>query len=356
MKYLIMTVLLGMSTLVCAHQYHTHSDDDSHKPQQDNIYLKEAVHLLQQARRDSDETKYLQAEKILNKISRQTTQVKIYLAEIQQYFHRFDEALYTLQGIRHNTSAELLRAGIYFTQGKFSQAHAECKTLFGRADTLLAMTCTAHANSLQGELVKAYEVLEAAITHVPTKSQQAKAWALVTLAEMSERNDDAVKAKHFYSSALALNPNDLPSRIAYADILLLERDYAKTIELTKNFKSHDLLALRYIRALAHQDFNASKKEFTILKNRIENYSQEKRHLHFDLLAEYHLYFRQDPIKALYWAKRHWQQQKTPRDARLLAQLSIVAEDNTAINELKKWQQGFRLQDKKLEVLLRNSAI
>ncbi len=349
MKILIAVILLGMSTLSFSHQYHAPHGVSSDI--MDSKIMLQVKQLMVKGRQESNEQYYLKASKLLDKVKTSSAQKTLFRAEIQQYFHRFNQALTTLNSINHTASTDLLRASIYFTQGKFRQAHQHCKNLFGQVDTLLALTCISHANSLQGELDKAYEVLVSALEHVKTDSSSSRLWAYVTLAEMAERKLDYEMAKQLYTKALEINPTDMPTRIAYADILLNERNAIKTILVTQDYLHNDLLLLRYVRANSLYEKNEDNKAYIRLKDRIENYTRENQHLHYDLLAEYQLYIKLDAQQALVWAERHWQQQKTPRDARLLATVAEQVGDISSKQRVINWQQNYGLEDKLLERIL-----
>ncbi len=212
----------------------------------------------------------------------------------------------------------------------------------------------AQANSLLGELDKGYKVLKAAIQHIHSKDQHALAWAYATLAEMAERKYDLGAAKSYYKKSLTIKANDHPSRIAYADILLAENNYDEVLSLTKDYLDNDLLMLRYVRALNIQGDKRTSDHFCELKRRVLNYTDNNRHLHYDLLAEYYLYFSADFEQSLQWARRHWQQQKTPRDARLLANVAIQAVDNKSLDEIQHWHTTYQVEDKGYEHLIKSS--
>ncbi len=357
MKVFLTVTLFTISTFSFAHQYHAHSDERD--TQMESKIMEQVQQQMEMARQQSDEQYYLKASKLLDKIKSSPTQKKIFQAEIQQYFHQFDQALDTLSELGENASTDLLHASIYFTQGKFQQAHQHCKRLFGQVENLMALTCISQANSLQGELDKAYKVLTAAITHIPSNSSHSRSWAYVTLAEMAERKADYETAKVFYEKALEINPVDIPTRIAYADILLQENNSLKTKTITLDYLHNDLLRLRYVRAINLIENNkAAEKnsEYLKLKHRVEHYTEKNQHLHYDLLAEYYLYIKQDTGQALKWAKRHWQQQKTPRDARLLARVAQQAGDRLSKQQVINWQQFHGLEDKRLEKILHQQEI
>ena len=354
MKILMAVVLLGINTLSFAHQYHA-PHGERHEITDSKIML-QVKQLMEKGRQQSDEQYYLKASKLLDKVKKNSAQKTLFAAEIQQYFHHFDQALNTLNRVSPSASTDLLHASIYFTQGKVELAHQHCKRLFGQVDHLLALTCISQANSLQGELDRAYQALLAAVQHISSDSDQALSWAYVTLAEMSERKADYEIAKQFYSKALEINPTDMPTRIAYADILLSERNGSKTILITQDYLHNDLLRLRYVRAKNLYANDVNNKEYLILKDRIEHYTEKNQHLHYDLLAEYQLYIENNAQQALVWAKRHWQQQKTPRDARLLATVAAKTGDKEIKQWVTDWQQAHKTEDKPLADILNEQKL
>ena len=343
-----------MATMIVeAHSEHSHHQNEKIELDDRDSRLNEVRLLMDKASHGNKEDYYSQAAKLLDKLKYSSVQSRLYKAEIQQYFHQFDEAVSTLSGNRHDPATSLMRAGIYFTQGKMTLAQQECKNIFGKVDNLLAITCMAQANSLLGELDKGYQVLTAAIKHVNTDDKQSLAWAYVTLAEMSERRFDRETAKLYYLKALKLNKNDHPSRIAYADLLLEEKKYRQVLSLTKDYLQNDLVMLRYVRALNIQGDPTTSDHFCELKRRVLNYTAKNKHLHYDLLAEYYLYFSDNFEYSLQWAKQHWQQQKTPRDARLLARVAIKAVDSDSLDKISQWRTTYHVEDKGYDRLLTN---
>ena len=358
-KIVLSIFLLSFSTLGIAHSNHHHPVKQEEGKTLNKIQKVELI--LKEARSKNDQNKYREAKTLLDEMGK-TVKVRLYLAEIQQYFHNFDSALSTLAPIKNNSSSGLLKASIYFTQGKVKRAHHECMKLFGAIDNLVAMTCLAQANSLLGQLDKAYGVLHASMQHMQSDNKQSQAWAYVTLAEMAERKSDTESARRFYQKALALNKNDYPSRIAYADLLLEEKNYSKVTAITKDYLNNDLIMLRYVRALNIQGDLRTSDHFCELKRRVlnyigtSNYSKQNQHLHYDLIAEYFLYFSADSELALNWAKKHWHQQKTPRDARLLLKAAIEANDDAVIEEVKHWQGMFQTEDKRQQALFKDTIL
>ena len=357
MKIIVGVILVVVNFCLPATYVLAHSDHrlyDSESSRQEILALKQVQRLIEKGSQLGEQDYYLQAEQLLDEIKQPSNEVRLYKAQIQQYFHNFDTALELLSVNKDDPAAILLRASIYFTQGKARQAHSECKQLFGQVDNLLAITCMAQANSLLGELNKSYKVLEAAITHVKSDDKESLAWSYVVLAEMAERLSDNEQALSFYKKALAINENDIPSRIAYSDILLKEKRFKEVLSLTKNYLHNDLLMLRYVRALNIQGDLRASDHFCELKRRVLNYTDKNRHLHYDLFAEYYLYFSTNFEYSLQWAKRHWQQQKTPRDARLLAKVAIQAADQESLDQITQWRTTLMLEDKNYDQLVNQS--
>ena len=181
-------------------------------------------------------------------------------------------------------------------------------------------------------------------------------WAYTTLAEMAERRNEIKTAMLFYERALKLKPNDIPSRIAYADLLISQKQYDKAQQITKDYLRNDLLLLRYVRALNIQGDMRMSDHFCDLKRRVLNYEYKKNHLHYDLMAEYYFYFSTDFDTALAYASKHWQQQKTPRDARLLATVALTAGDEDKLQAIHQWRGQRQLEDKLLDNILQYAVL
>ena len=345
MKKLLTICLLLINAPVYAHSVH-HQHDEHTTNTQDLAQVRE---LMTKARELADEDIYREASKRLDQMKVYSQEARLYRAEIQQHFHEFDKALHTLADSNESINAAILKANILYTQGKFDEQLKTCKLLFKHDRQLTALTCLSQAMSLQGKLEESYALLGKWIESVDSSADMH--WSYVTMAEMAERLNYPAQAIAYYRKAIALQKNDLASRLALADILLETQQYDEALKLTRDYLQHDAALLRYVRALNIQGDPRTSDHFCELKRRVLNYAGKKEHLHYDLLAEYYLYFSDQYEEAMNWANRHWKGQKTPRDARLLAKVSNAAGDFAVSEMLKNWQRQNKLQDSLLNRLI-----
>jgi len=315
--------------------------------------------LLDKGRSLSEEKYYRQARELLLNNELNSPMSLVFEAEIAQYFHEFDLAIKLLNKSKQNVTTHLMKANTYITQGKVAQAKKSCKQLYAKTETIIYMTCIAKVTSMQGKLDKSYQLMSYLIKQYENEKNANKAimhWAYVSTAEMAERMKNPEVAKRLYQKALRIHKNDIATRIAYADILLAEKQYKKVEALTKKYLQHDPLMLRYVRALNIQGDLRTSAHFCELKRRILNYDDKKAHLHYDTLAEYYYYFNQGQDLAHKYANKHWQQQKTPRDARLLAKVAASQYDEPAIQAIQMWLAENKTEDALLTSLLSDVLI
>lgn len=358
MRYI--TILFG---IIFLSQVQAHSDHIKIKSTLTNAEQKVVQHqsrlmkvevLLDKGRSLSEEKYYRQARKILQQDKLNSPMSLVYEAEIAQYFHEFDMAIELLNKSKQNVTTHLMKANTYITQGKVEQASESCKKLYGRTETIIYMTCIAKVTSMQGKLDKSYRLMNYLITKYETDKNADKTilhWAYVTTAEMAERMNKPQVAEKYYQQSLKINQHDIATRIAYADILLANKRYKQVEALTRDYLQHDPLMLRYVRALNIQGDLRTSAHFCELKRRILNYDEKKSHLHYDTLAEYYYYFNQGQALAIKYANKHWQQQKTPRDARLLAKVAASQYDEPAIQSIQQWLVVNKTEDALLKSLL-----
>lgn len=358
MRYILTFIIAISCSAVNAHPRHVHSHDNENKKHthaekdHHHTHLQHEIEtLLDTARRTSAEKDYQRVYKQLKALNTRDPKLLLYLAEVQQHFHEFDAALTTLQRIPQTAASLLLRANIEYTQGKYAASQQSCKALFRQGVTLYALICSAQASALQGQLERSYRLLDSLQQQQRIQDKAALHWLYVNLAEMAERNNDEPHALEFYQKALVLQPDDIPTLIAYTDILLSKQDYQQVQLLTRNHLQHDPLLLRYVRALNLKDDVKNNLYFHQLTHRLIEH-KNRRHLHGDSIAEYYYYFTNDGQTAHHWARQHWARQKTPRDARLLARTATRIHDRGSIAMLQKWQKTCGLQDQMLSKTLR----
>lgn len=352
MKYLLAVLLSLSSSIAVAHVEHheTNIKQKSGNSTQSEL-VSEIKQLIAIAKAKRDEKSYKQIlskikiEEVLNPV------LFLYMADAQQYFHQFDEALYTLELATELPGAGLMKANILMTQGRFKEATKTCRQLVGKIDELLAITCYSQAISLNGQLEKGYKVLSAFVRSIKDNRENDLQWTYAVLGEMSERLNKLKQAEEYYEKALKIDTNDVSSRIALSDILIDQKRFDDVIKLTEKNLRYDPVLLRYVRALNIQGDKRMNGYFCELKRRVLSYKNKKEHLHYDTKSEYQLYFTDDIETAMKDIQQHWNQQKLPRDARLISKVGVLKGEFEVLDEVRQWQLANKLEDQALTQIL-----
>jgi hypothetical protein len=142
-------------------------------------------------------------------------------------------------------------------------------------------------------------------------------------------------------------------------VYLKQQDSKNALLILNGDYNNDTILIRAILAAQNKTGQLKHKSFQIeltrLKQRIALLETRNDGLHLDTLAEYYLYIARRPIQAAKWARAHWQNQKTPRDTRLLLHAAIQANDISSIQLVQNWQQQNNLEDHWLKTELNKYA-
>ena len=144
-------------------------------------------------------------------------------AEVLQYRHDFAGAESLLDPViasaPRDEDARLLRASVRLVRGNFAGARSDCAQLAvsGGEAASLGFACLAEALAGSGQIERAQAVLASAGEGASDPS--ARAYLLVTRAELHERSGDPDHAIAEYRAALTLAPKDDSIRAALADAL-----------------------------------------------------------------------------------------------------------------------------------------
>lgn len=253
--------------------------------------------------------------------------VKILRATILQSQHRFDQALADLDAVLGadpgNAQAWLTRATILQVQGHYEQAKESCIQLQGRAPELVAVTCIASVDSLNGQEARSYAVLDDALKKNADSGASIKVWAITVLAEMAERQENHAKAEYHYRQALALDPSDIYLLGAFADFLLDRNRPAEVVVLLQKNTRADGLLLRYALALKRQGSPDADQQIDALHSRFAAAALRGDTAHRREQARFELHLHGDPTTALALARENWHVQKEPADTRILLEAAVA---------------------------------
>jgi hypothetical protein len=197
------------------------------------------------------------------------------------------------------------------------------------SDALLAGTCLSNISSLMGHAVKSYDFLYDALSNAGPISADQRLWSLTVLAEIAARIGKNEEADHFFTKALTIRKQDAYLLAAYADFLLDQQRPAQIIAMLSDKTRIDSLLLRL--ALAKQQLTANDLPdiLTQLKARFEAGRLRGENLHQGDEARFTLYLLKQPQQALRLAQANWVLQREPKDARILLESAIAANNAAA---------------------------
>ena len=270
-------------------------------------------------------------------------QLLVMRARILQFHHQFDAALAQLEPALRtdpfDPDAWLLFASIEQVRGNIRAARAACLKLLPLSDPLVAATCAASTAALGGRSDHAQQLLAQALARPSNASIAQRVWALTTLAEIRMRREDAAAAEAAFKEALALAPDDVYTRAAYAD-LLLDRDRPQEVRALINGDpaQADATLLRVAIAAARN----GDADAPVLADAFESRFAEARarsdQTHLREQARYLLDVRGDAAASLKLAQTNFTIQREPADAEILLKSAIAAGDPASAKPVLDWLQ------------------
>jgi predicted Zn-dependent protease len=268
-------------------------------------------------------------------------ELRVMRARILQFRHDFDGALVQLEAAlkadQFNPEAWLLFAGIEQVRGNVRASRAACLKLIPIADPLVGATCAASTAALGGHTQQGEQLLAGALARPTAASNGEKAWSWTALAEMRERLGDATGAQTAFRNALALVPDDVYSRAAYADLLLdLDRPHDAGALLGTDAAQADATLLRA--AIAAQ--RSGGADAAMLRQALAERFAEARargdETHLREQARFALELERDAARALDLARRNFAVQREPADARILLESALSAGDANSAGPALDW--------------------
>jgi tetratricopeptide (TPR) repeat protein len=243
-------------------------------------------------------------------------QVLLLRATILQSRHQFNAALADLDRLvavdPTNPQAWLTRAVVLTVQARYDEALKSCAAPALAALSFVAAACRAPIDGRADTLLgKANTVSETA-------------WGHSIAGEIAAWSGDAVAARRHLVEALRVDPADIYTRAAYADLLLDESRPDEVLPLLDGYQHDDGLLLRL--ALASRALGSPQA--TALTQRVaDRFATNRRRgddTHQREEARFVLALASDPERALALATANWQVQKEPWDARLLLEAARAA--------------------------------
>ena len=281
-------------------------------------------------------------------------EIQLLRATAAQSLHDFDAALSDLDIILRrqpqHAQARLTRATVYQARGELSAARADCKLLVQAARVLIAKTCIATVDALNGNAVRSYTRVAALRAQLAADERSYASWLDGLLAEFAQRAGNNEAAERHYRAALADTPDDAYLLAAFADFLLDHARANETVELLQDKTRADGLLLRL--TLAKQQLHApdAAQFVATLVTRFAEARARGTALHLREEAILTLKLQGDAVRALELAQQNWQAQREPADARILLEAALAAHQPQGAAGVLQWMEQTRIEDPVLRTL------
>jgi Tfp pilus assembly protein PilF len=277
--------------------------------------------------------------------------VLVLRALLRQYRHDFAGALDDLAAAAssdpNDPEVSLQRAAILLVQADYAGAAAACEALRGKGQPLDRTGCTASVDGITGRADTAYAQLGEGLARTSGLTVGQKLWALTRLAEFSLVLDRPDRAERHFKEALALGVNDQRLLAAYADFLLDRGRAAEAVALLGGWTHSDALLLRLTLAEKATGAAALDEHVRALRARFDAAARRGDKLHQREEAQFQLHLLGDQARALALARENWALQREPRDARLLLEAALAANDPAAARPALDWLARSGYEDPRL---------
>ena len=284
-------------------------------------------------------------------------QLLVMRARILQFQHQFDAALAQLEPAlradQFNADAWLLFASIEQVRGNVRAARMACLKLLPIADPLVGATCAASTAALGERSDQAEQLLAQALTRPSDASPAQRVWALTTLAEIRARRGDDASAETAFKQAIALAPEDVYTRAAYADLLLATARPREVRSLIGADPAQaDATLLRVAIAAARNHDGDAKMLADAFDRRFSEARARGDQTHLREQARFLLDVRGDAGAALALAQTNFTIQREPADAAVLLESAAAARDPVAAQPALDWLQQTGIDAPALNALAR----
>ncbi len=277
-------------------------------------------------------------------------------ATIEQYRHRFGAARELLRRTLHadprNGQAWLTLATLDMVQGEYAAAAKGCAQVTNDAGLPWGLACIGNLRSYTGQARQSLALLQQAEAAGDAVSAGYQAWVHGLCAESAERLGDWPLAESHYRAALRLLPRDNFLLVAYADFLLDRGRPGEVLPLLAEHAQSDTAFLRLALAQSALQSPEATRYTWIMAARFEALRLRGSDFFGREEARFALQLEHDPATALELAKRNWQAQRAPWDARVLIEAALAAHQAQAAAEAVDFLKATRLEDPILEPLAR----
>lgn len=286
--------------------------------------------------------------------------VLVLRATIRQHDHDFAAAAADLAAAvvadPYDPRAWLTRAVVATVTGDYAEARRSCGEVLQLAPPLVAATCRAGVDSLNGSAEAGDRMLSGALLQARDAPAQARLWALTSLAEIAARRGDATAAEARFRAAIGLERADDYLLGAYADFLLEQNRPAEVVALLGDATRADALLVRAILAEKQLGSPQLAAHAQMLGERFAAARLRGDDVHRREEARFALHVRGDAEAALALACDNFQVQREPADVRLLLEAALAAGRPQAAQSALDFVAQTRLEDVVVDRLVKQLTI
>jgi hypothetical protein len=316
-----------------------------------------ATHYIELGRAESDPRYFGWAEGAIAPwlaLAEPPTAVLMLRATLRQSRHEFAAAQQDLARVLardpRNAEAWLTASAVLLVQGAAAAAERACLPLLRLGEPLAATVCLADAGSMRGQGERSLALLEGALRNTEDAPPALRLFALTSLAELAARLGHDERAEQAFEDALALGRRDAYLLAARGDYLLDRGRPAEVVSLLADETRADGLLLRLV--LAEQQLGAEPlaEHAAMLRARFRAGRARGLSVHQGEEARFALRIEGDAAAALALAKGNFALQREPRDARVLLEAALAAEDRAAACPALDWIAANHVEDVRLAAL------
>ena len=286
--------------------------------------------------------------RILASATSATPDVLLMRGMLRQYRHDFSGALSDFAAALVKdpelAGAHAWRGAIYLVEAQYTQASGECDALLRLQRPVLYGGCTGLLQAYTGQLDPAYATLQQAL--MKTTDNGLHLWLHTRLAEVAAWQGQPDKAERHYRLAVALGQDDGYLLAAWADFLLDADRPAEVEKMLSGWEASDVLLLRLAEAEVLLKRPASNAHIQVLGDRFAAAKLRGDTTHQAEEARFQLRLRGNPALSVQLAAANYAAQKEPRDARILLEAALAAQNPAAAKPVMDWLQRSGFKDRR----------
>jgi tetratricopeptide (TPR) repeat protein len=271
---------------------------------------------------------------------------------LRQYRHDFAGALSDLDlALKQDpsyASAQAWRGAIFLVKADYTAARQACDALQRLERDVLAGGCLGLVQAYGGQLDAAYQTLQKSLALAGFPEDQL--WLQTRLGEVAAWRGQPAQAEVHFRAALALGRDDVYLLAAWTDFLLDAGRPAEVVQWLQAWETSDSLLLRLAEAETALQLPDAARHRQTMADRFAAARARGDTTHRAEEARFELRLRQDAKTAVGLARDNYAVQREPRDARILLEAAVAAQDSASAQPARDWLRTSGFEDARLRRL------